>query len=743
MFERRLKVLLGLPAVCGLMLIGRLYQLQVLRGDEYVRLAEAALVAPKQYLPPLRGRILDRFGRVLVSDEPAHDVTVHYGVLSMDPSYLLRVADRVRKQEPRWQGATRTALLDEVRRRVATMWQTFAEVAGLSMHELADRRDDVCGSIERLRRHIWRARREVGAEQPFDRLRLREENLFHPVLRDVSPEVRTRIEIALSDLPFVRVEPSVRRVWADDTESLCHVLGRLNQASPEKIKNDPLQNDELGCYRAGDLVGVSGIEWLGEDMLRGKRGFEERHLSGALLDDAPPIDGLDVQLTIDLDLQDHVADILRAAVREHPPSTGASCVIIDVESREVLALVSVPTFSRNQLRTDFAMLRDDTVHLPLLFRAVQAQYQPGSIMKPVALLAGLAYGVVDPAETITCNGSLFPGSEKWHCWTHWRSMPGHGPLTAEDALKNSCNVYFYTIGQRTNAERLTRFYRDFVRGPGAGDGNASAAGIGLLEERAGLLPTRDWMRKQRHRSFRPADGRNYAIGQGELLMTPLQAANMMATLADGAWRQPTLIANDCRRRDRMTVPGVSRQAFELARRGMYRVVNEQGGTAYNYARLDGLDICGKTGSAQCVARIVQRRYTFESDEADASEQPSVVAATVEAARETLGLRLDARCVRKEVVERYPAPEGDAKTPTHAWFAGFAPAGDPKIALALVLEYGGSGGQTAGPVARSIFEALMNSPRPYLRATALSAQEMVDAAGPHGASSFRGVTDVSP
>lgn len=715
MFERRLKFVLLLPALCGLIILIRLYQLQIVRGDEYLRLADAALVSPKQFLPPLRGRILDRFGRVLVSDEPAHDVTVHYGVLSMSEPYLLRLAGSLCKQDLAWKDAAPAELEAEITSRIAGMWTTLQAVSGQSLRQLRDRRNSICKSVERLKRHIAEARRQSGADQPPERIRLKEEDMFHPILHDITPEQRTRIELELSGLPFVRVEPSVRRVWADDTESVCHVLGDLGQVSADTINDDPQIDDWLACYRPGDEAGVSGVERLGEQMLRGKRGFEERRLDGSLNAHAAPIDGLDVQLTIDLDLQRRVAEILAAAVKDHPPSTGASCVVVDIQSREVLAMVSVPTYRRPRTQDEYLALRDDAVHMPMLFRAVQAEYQPGSIMKPVALLAGFANNLVNPNETVFCTGQLIPGQDKWHCWTHWRGLAGHGAMNAQDAIKNSCNVYFYTLGQKIGAERLTAFYRAALRGQAAEP--LEHPGTGLIEERPGLVPTREWMKQQRKRGFRQADGRNYAIGQGEMQVTPLQAANLFATLAEGKYRAPTLIANDGRPRPSLDFPGVSADAWRLVRQGLYRCVNEEGGTAFKHARSAAMEICGKTGSAECVSRVVEQRFTFEVDQGAGKTEWSVAAPTVEAACELLDLPYGTPVVKTEPLKRFPPTVADngegGKVPTHAWFAGYAPYQNPRIALAVIVEYGGGGGHTAGPVARDIFEALQACPQGYL------------------------------
>ncbi len=710
MFERRLRIILTLPTVCAAVLIWRLYDIQVIQGDQYAEKADAALLAPRQLLPPLRGRIVDRFGEVLVSDEPAHDVTVHYGALSMNEPYLLRTAKFMPRADS---GGGR----EEASRRIAHMWLALQRITGIPLSELRSRRDSVCRSVENLRRYIWTLRREKGFDEPLDGLRLREEEQFHPILHDVSPEIRTRIELEMSGAPFIRIEPSVRRVWQEGVDSLCHVLGRLGQVSSRVIMDDPERDDELARYRPGDLVGVSGVERLGEPMLRGKRGFEEHYLDGRVNATARSIDGLDVQLTIDLDLQRTIADILAEVVSANPPSTGASCVAIDVETREILALVSVPTYGHEQLGNDYEALRDDTKSLPLLFRAVHEEYQPGSILKPVALLAAAGCGEVSVDQSVFCDGQLIPGSSKWHCWTHWRGMPGHGEMRAEEALQHSCNVFFYTLGQRTGAQRLTDFYRAFL--PGPEPAAPDRGGTGLVEERSGLIPSLSWMREHRQREFRPADGRNYAIGQGEIQITPLQAANAFATLAAGWYREPTLIANDGRQRPVHLFSGLKDSDWAMTRRGLFRCVNEEGGTAFKYAHMPELEICGKTGSAQCVPRITRRRYVFERP--GASGRMEIVASTVEAAREALELPSTARCIGRKPVEKWPPFDPERhEVPTHAWFAGFAPYRHPVLAIAVVVEFGGGGGATAGTAAKQIFQALLASPRGYLPSSGIAA-----------------------
>lgn len=690
-------------------MLARLYGLQIVERAKYHNDAEEALVAPRHYLPPLRGAIRDRYGEVLVSDEPTYDVTVLYRALKADRDFTDDYALEIRRSEPDWHHAEPEELAIEAKDRLDGFYDRLARLSGESPDDLLLRRDQIVNSVEHLRKYIWKHRPQDD-RKPEEDFRIREQDLYHPLMRDVSPEARAQIEIALRDLPFVRIEPSVRRVWHDGAQPLCHILGRIGQVSPERIDEDPLADDPLAHYRAGDLVGVSGAELLAESTLRGVRGYEEKNLDGEVIAHQDPVDGSDVRLTIDLDLQQSIAKLLMDTVADDPNRTGASCVVIDVNTRQVLAMVSVPTFSLDAFRDDYASLRDDTRYRPLLFRAVAEEYQPGSIMKPVALLAGFRYGLVDPAATTFCDGTYKDDSKHWHCWTYWHHLPGHGAVNAEQAIQHSCNIYFYALGERINPHRLTSFYSDFVLGP-----NMSAdepRGTGLIEERNGLIPTQDWILEHRGRGYRIADGRNYAIGQGELQITPLQAANMYATLASGAYEEPTILANDARRRPKREIPGVRTSALNTARRGVYRCVNEVGGTAHRTAHMDQLVVCGKTGSAQCVSRALRSEYTFKMS--DGTKQ-AIVAPTIEAAREALPNGDDAELVKRHIVERWPPPREKEKTPPpHAWFAGYAPYKHPRIAIALVIEHGSSGGQIAAPVGKKVFELILASPHDYLQ-----------------------------
>lgn len=716
MFERRLKILLIAPAICAIIILGRLFQLQVVQGRTYVRKVDAALTGPMRTLPPLRGRILDRLGRVLAADEPTHDVSVHFGVLSKDKAFREKMAARLRDQEPDLARAlpgessadVEQRLLAEVERRIEAMWFKLERASGTPLHELHERRDVLCANVARLQEYIHRVRKSKGLDQEKETIRLREHDKYHVMLRDVSADVRTRIEVDLADDPFVRIEPSVRRMWREDAQPFCHLIGSMGQVSPEMMSTDPMADDPLGAYRAGDLAGVSGIEGLAENRLRGKRGQEERSLDGEVLMHVDPVDGTDVRLTLDLDLQNAVAGILMRKQPEHPTSTGAACVVLDIQRREVLAMVSVPSYTRDYFREHFDKLRDDVLGQPLLFKPIQCEYPPGSTIKPVTLLAGLASGHITAETTAFCDGSLVPGSKYWHCWTFAKRQSGHGTVSAETALQHSCNIYFYQLGGKLGANVLTDFFRDFCRGP---ERNYSTQrGTGLSNEHFGIIPTKEYLKRRFKRDYAPSDARNYSIGQGELQLTPLQVANMFATLGAGVYRDPAVIMDSAESRPVQRFKTLKPQDWDVARRGLYRCVNEQGGTAYSYVQMPDLEVCGKTGSSQCVPRVTKRRFVFETAE---KGQLTIDAPTVEQAREILGLPQTAKYVSRAIVETWPPKDVDTKDyPTHAWFAGFAPYDHPRIAIAVLIEHGGAGGKSAGPTAKEVLEAVAASPRGY-------------------------------
>ena len=384
-----------------------------------------------------------------------------------------------------------------------------------------------------------------------------------------------------------------------------------------------------------------------------------RRRNGDLVSQTPPVLGQDVQLTLDIELQRDLTETLRTR------GENGAAVVLDVDTGDALALVSTPTYNLNTYRTYFAELaRDPDTNLPLLNRALRGRYPPGSTVKPIAGLAAGAEGLINAHTVIECRGYLHVPT-RFRCWIYRHGKAGHGPLDLRGALRHSCNIYFYKCGQWLGAERLGYWMRQF--------GLGAPTGTGLPEERGGRVPTRLWLWKNQERVFTPGDGRLMGIGQGLLEATPIQVANVMATIArNGKFLSTRLVVDD-------PTPQVERdlklpaEALAAVRAGLCDVVNHPKGTAYRYARHSSAVICGKTGTATVWPLRIDSNHNDRIDSHD------------------------------QVVK-----EG-----AMSWFAGYAPRDNPRIAFAILLEYadGASGGRDCGPLAVLLVDSCLR--RGYL------------------------------
>ncbi len=706
MFQRRLTWFWVLLTGLSVLIVARLAQVQLVQADEYRRLAARILTRRPTYITAPRGGIFDVHHQPLVSDEPSADVSVHYAVLAgrAEPlrQYLVGVARELRRAGEYPPEARLQDIADQLAAEIPVTWARLAEISGQTEEELAEKAARIRARIER-----WRAR----AEGP-----VREETQLLPLLENVDHRVALRVRLEFARCPWLRVVPSTRRV-AHDVDALVHVLGRLGAASPESIAEDPHAGDELRALRPDDRCGISGVERLAESSLRGARGRIIYDYNWQELERVDAVAGRDVHLTIDRELQHFVFELLAEAVSARPEGqrSGAAAVVIDAATRDIRALVSYPAYKAEEFNERFAALERDARGRPLLFRAVQGQYPPGSICKTLTLIGALSEDVVKPDTRIHCTGHLLPEStERFRCWIYNRT-PGlthdalePGGQDAASAVKNSCNIYFFRVGERLGPERLCDW---FVR-----CGLGRPAGTGLIEESRGIVPTAEWLWARQHRRHQPSDAWNFAIGQGEVAITPLQAANVAATIATGQWA-PVRLARDDAGHAFGAAPEapvtIEERALEPLRVGMWRAVNEAGGTGRPARLADGdYVLCGKTGSAQAQPWPVAYRWTFEL--ADGRRVESV-AYLEQDARARVGAE-DAPCVGRRTEERHPALAEGMRLPAHAWFIGFTqPARTPRgarprgpvYALSVLVEFGESGGKVAGPIARRIAEYLLD------------------------------------
>jgi len=457
------------------------------------------------------------------------------------------------------------------------------------------------------------------------------------------------VEAHQEDIPGAIVEPEHRRHYPYDGLA-SHQLGYIGKVSPSQRKKD--QQD------IGLLTGQGGLEKVYDKYLHGLAGRRmiQVNAAGRKVKDLgieEPKPGTDIYLTIDLDVQ--------KAAEEALGDRSGAVVAMDPNSGEVLALASHPNydpnlFPRGIAHNDWVRLMNDPSH-PLYNRAIQSVYPPGSTFKIIVSLAGLDSGVIKLDEKITCRGGLQLGNHTFRCW----KKGGHGPISFHDALVQSCDVYFYTMGDRIGWDRVAEYARML--------GYGSLTGILLPDEKPGLIPTTDWKKKRTGDVWRTADSYMSSIGQGFVLVSPIQAAQMMSAVANGgSFYRPTLL-KWTRNRETGETKAFSSEpkkkinldpvALEEVRRALLGVTSEPGGTAHG-AATPLATVAGKTGTAQVIAQKVPGRKLSE------------------------------------------------KTGDHAWFVAYAPADHPKIAVAVVVEHGGHGGSTAAPVAKKVIEAYMKN-----------------------------------
>lgn len=702
MFERRLKwfcILIGLAAAA---IVARLAEIQVVRASEYRSLAERVTARPVRYLRAVRGTIIDRCGRVLVRDEPAFDISLNFGVLAGREDYLEALARRMRRLEGPWRNQALDDVLSDLRMRVQHTWERLSELSGQSIDELLGRADAVRDRVERIA-EAHRRRRGIPEGMPAP---VREEFEFHPIIEDVSHDLALAVRTEMERDPWISVTAGSRRV-AIDADDVAHLLGRVRPVSPDALEADPLRDDEARALRPGDLCGTSGIERLMETTLRGTRGRVVEDFDRSIVEWIEPIGGRDVRLTIDMRSQALVMRALADAVALCANPSGAAAVVLDARTREILVLASYPTYRLAEISERYDELRRDTRTNPLLFRAAAAQYPPGSTCKVAALMGGLSEKLVHATTTVECRGYM-DTPDAFRCWIYNQHRMAHGPQTPEQAVRNSCNIFFYVLGERMGAERLCDWFARF--------GLGRTTGSGLAEEARGIVPNAKWLEANQGRTHQRADARNYAIGQGEVTVTPLQAANVAASIAMGRWA-PVRLTIDELGSGADATPGepFDESALRLLRRGMWRVVNDNEGTAKG-ARLETAEyeLCGKTGSAQTVPNVLRSEYELEWPD---GRREKVIAPTREDALAPFAAQ-DVRCVGHRAVERYPELLPGERMPSHAWFIGFTqtrdtPRGEPPrgrvLAIAVIVEFAGSGGQAAGPVAARIADAMLTSP----------------------------------
>jgi penicillin-binding protein 2 len=449
---------------------------------------------------------------------------------------------------------------------------------------------------------------------------------YEPVLiaADVDRDTIARVGESALTLPGVEIVSRPVRRYPRGTLA-AHVLGYVREISSRELERRA--DDD---YRPGDMIGKAGLERRWESLLRGADGGEQVEVDRAgrpvrVIGRQEPVPGHNLVLTIDARVQAAAEEALRGR-------TGA-VVVMDPRNGDIIALASAPTFDPNLFthrltEQEWSALKGPGK--PQSNRATAGLYQPGSVFKVVTALAALEAGKTNAGDRFYCRGQITIADHVFHCWLR----SGHGAISFLQGFANSCNVMFMNLGRRVGPQRMAALARAL--------GMGQPTGIDIAEERAGLVGDADWRRRQGRRRWSVGDTCQMAIGQGDLLITPLQAARLMAAVANGGRLvTPRLRKEDPVRDLPLDLGGAS---LDLVRRGLRQVVETGTGRA---ARDRDLAIAGKTGTAQ-------------------------------------------------------NPHG----PAHAWFVGYAPADDPRLVIAVLIERGGGGGAVAAPLARTILRAAL-------------------------------------
>jgi penicillin-binding protein 2 len=663
MFRKRLIVLLCVFGAISLLAVARLFQFQILWHERYQAIYRQP-IRRETTLETCRGAVRTAEGRPLAYDELVFNLAVRYPNLLYDHTLRHAVWDERMRSVRAHAGLDRAdaaacaachlpggstpASRRKLRRQKgkcaechadARDWKAAAaRVTGRSLAALSEEVDELVERVERVRASV--ARRTGNP-----RVRIPEQLSYHVLAEDLPVESAMLIETRAQAYPGVRIEITRRRTVSDGTLAP-HVLGTVGPISAEqwtRLKDEGLtwrpgvpSSDQPAAYRKDDVLGRSGVERVYEPVLRGLRGWRTRRILIRTLrieraeEERAPVPGHNVILTLDEALQRAAtAALAEAAAGPHQLTRGAA-VVLHPETGAVLAMATWPTYDSNRYgEPEYTRETLSNTYGPLLSRPIAGQLPPGSVFKLITATAGLEEGEITPHGTIHCAGYLTVGGRRFRC---------HGPdgsLDVVDAIRKSCNVYFYTTAARVGGEKLAAWARRF--------GLGEETGIDLPYEKKGNVPV-------------PASISgmyNMGIGQGRLLVTPLQVARLVSVFANGGYlvRPHVLstIEDDAGRlvqrwdpqRTKLPIRG---ETIALVRRGMAGAVDS--GTA-RHSGLAEYEAAGKTGTAELWS----------------------------------GSRVN-----------------------HAWFAGYLPRTKPRFAFAVVCERVESqGGRIAADVVRRMFE----------------------------------------
>jgi len=512
------------------------------------------------------------------------------------------------------------------------------------------------GELKEKEKTLSRLKKLLSLKETDDN---KEDNLakyhsFEPVkIKELNKKELAVLSENLLDLPGVFIEEEPKRLYPEK-KMAAHLLGYLGEIDEKELKNP----DYFG-YRLGVLIGQTGIEKNFEKYLKGEDGGKQilvdaRGRFVRVLGSKQPSPGNKVYLTIDKKIQ---------GIAEKALGEKAGVIIVSsVKTGEILAMASHPAFDPNIFvsplkRRDLARLSRHSKS-PFMNRAIQCTYAPGSIFKIITAVTALEKDLISPRQKLNCSGIYKLGNQTFHCWKE----EGHGQVNLLSAIEQSCNVYFYQLAEKMDVDDLNLYGHRF--------GLGEKSDIELPYEQKGVLPSRKWKREKYHTIWYPGETLNLSIGQGYVAITPIQILNLISMVAnEGVVFQPQVIKKITTPQGKpiksfkpkpLKTVSLAPKTWRLVKGGLRRVVNGKHGTGM-LARLDNVEVAGKTGTAQVIKnKIFQDR------------------------------------LKKNIPYRFR---------NHAWFAGFAPFTDPEIAIVVFVEHGGQGGSDAAPIAKEMLSQI--------------------------------------
>ncbi len=643
----------------GIILIVQLFNLQIVHGEEYREQSNTRLTRETS-LEAARGKILDRTGSVLVTSETTFGLELYKSKVDSETlnNCMLAIVNtltKYKKYEPDSFPIEVNPYKYTIKGEELTNWQ---QENGITVGKTPEQVfNEYKEKFEVKNTNLEDARKIIGLRYEISKTGYSSTRAYR-LADNISREAVAEFSEKSDQFPGINIVVEPKRQYTSGTVA-SHILGyagKINQTEYEENKDE---------YDINDIIGRTGIEYAFEGYLKGKNGTRQIDMgvdgtsSGEYVT-KDAVAGSNIVLTIDANLQRIVEKALEQNIKKIASggfgkkydAKAGSAVVMNVKTGEVLAMASYPDYNP-ALFVDGISTKDwnnynNNKNHPLVNKAMQVSYSPGSTFKMVSAIAALESGVVTTTERINDTGVYKLGNRTWNCWYYTDYHVGHGSLNVSGAIKNSCNYYFYEVGKRMGIDKLVKYAKYF--------GLGSKTGIELGDEAKGVLASKQ-VKEARGETWVAGDTLNSVIGQGLNEFTPLQMAKYISILANGGKKVDVSIVKSVINADGTEVPReeidnyinkrlnlteeeddgttINKDYLKVILKGMQSVTQEVGGTAYNIFKNFSIKVGGKTGSAEAPGNKV-----------------------------------------------------------NAWFVGFAPFDDPEIAIVVMVENGGHGNYTA-------------------------------------------------